>query len=571
MKRLYTFFAALLSCASIFSQEALKSTEEEYYDFLSLQGLVERPTLGYRTLSDNEWILTEDAKTADENVWKNNSLGSKWTVYEPAQKIDNFFTRGIDQSIKVKAYGPEWYNSYNTAIPYGQNDGALWQGKGYNTSFTAGARLEAYGLEVTFKPQLSFSQNREFDYIIDNRMQSSAYSDKADTYGYLWGVIDAPQRFGDESFYTYDWGDTEIRYTWHNLTTGIGTQPIWLGSSFLNSVLGSNNAGSYPKFDIGLRKTKIYIPFYNWYVGDIEARIWMGYLTESDYFDDNDSNNHNRINGFTFSYAPSLLPGLSLGITKICLSQWDKINIRYLNPLYATNSGVGTAVGEDQKASVYADWICPEVGLELYGELGVDDYYYKGWKRGLVRYAPENIIWTMGLKKTVNFTKVGNVHGEIILEVSDWEMPRSRLSDNQTYSFNTHYQIQQGFTNNGQAIGSPLGIGGNSQYLGFKIYYPKGSSLLFINRTNPDTTYSYINNTDNHGIKGMLTVGLETDYFVNRNFNLFGGASYSYIENPYYFERDDSGEKIINPDTNNIIQTGKMNNFSFSLGAKYNF
>ena len=322
------------------------------------------------------------------------------------------------------------------------------------------------------------------------------------------------------------------------------------------------------------KKTKIYIPFYNWYIGDIEARVWMGYLTESDYFDDNDSNNHNRINGFTFSYAPSLLPGLSLGITKLCLSPWDKFDIKYLNPFYATNGGVGTAVGEDQKANIYADWICSEVGFEVYGELGIDDYYYKGWKRGLTRYAPENIIWTMGLKKTISLQKIKNVYGEIILEFSDWEMPRSRLSDNQTYSFNTHYQIKQGFTNNGQPIGSPLGIGGNSQYLGFKIYYPKGSSLLFINRTNPDTTYAYINNTDNHGIKGMVTIGFETDYFVNKNFNLFGGASYSYIENPYYFERDDSGAKIINPNTNednDIIQTGTMNNFSFSLGAKYNF
>ncbi|MBR6143149.1 MAG: hypothetical protein IKQ23_02580, partial [Treponema sp.] len=54
----------LATCAAslpIFSQEALKSTEEEYYDYLSLQGLAERPTLGYRTLSDNEWILTDEA------------------------------------------------------------------------------------------------------------------------------------------------------------------------------------------------------------------------------------------------------------------------------------------------------------------------------------------------------------------------------------------------------------------------------------------------------------------------------------------------------------------------------
>ena len=33
--------------------------EENYYDFLSLKGTVKRPTLGYRTLSDSEWIYTE--------------------------------------------------------------------------------------------------------------------------------------------------------------------------------------------------------------------------------------------------------------------------------------------------------------------------------------------------------------------------------------------------------------------------------------------------------------------------------------------------------------------------------
>ena len=46
---------------NVFSQEALKSVEEEYYDFLSLQGIVERPTLGYRTLSDSVWNVPEDA------------------------------------------------------------------------------------------------------------------------------------------------------------------------------------------------------------------------------------------------------------------------------------------------------------------------------------------------------------------------------------------------------------------------------------------------------------------------------------------------------------------------------
>ncbi|MBO4386455.1 MAG: hypothetical protein J5817_05495, partial [Treponema sp.] len=368
---IFSLLATCVATLPIFSQEALKSTEEEYYDFLSLQGLAERPTLGYRTLSDNEWTLTEEAKTADENIWKNNSLGSKWTVFEPEQKTDNFFTRGIDQSIKVKAYGPEWYNSYNTAAPYGQNDGALWQGKGYNTSLTAGARLEGYGFEVTFKPQLSFSQNREFD------IMPSAYDSE---YGYFWGYgdnkgVDAPQRFGDKAFFTYDWGDSEIRYTWHNLTTGIGTQAIWLGPAWLNPLLHSNNAPSYPKFDIGLRKTSIHLPWLGWYVGDVEGRMWIGYLTESDYFDNDSSNDHNQITGLSLSYAPSFFPGLTLGATKICLSKWDDSEFyKYLNPLYGTKGASDGNEAEDQKIAFTADWLSPKGEIDIYAEFGIDDH-----------------------------------------------------------------------------------------------------------------------------------------------------------------------------------------------------
>ena len=50
----------------VFAQEALKSLEEEYYDFLSLSGVVERPTRGYRTLSDSVWKFNE-IETFEEN------------------------------------------------------------------------------------------------------------------------------------------------------------------------------------------------------------------------------------------------------------------------------------------------------------------------------------------------------------------------------------------------------------------------------------------------------------------------------------------------------------------------
>ena len=252
MKKIIILTSLLFAFGSLFAQEALKSTEEEYYDFFSLSGAAERPTLGYRTLSDSEWTVTDE-----NHIWAENNLGTKYTLFENENPAENWFANGIDQSVKVKIYGPEWLNSYNTASPYGQNDGALWQGKGYNTSLTAGARLEAYGFELTFKPQLSYSQNKEFD-LMDN---SAYYTNE---YAYIWGYgnnvgVDAPQRFGDSSFWTYDWGDTEARWSWYSFTAGFGTQSIWLGSARLNPLLHSNNAPTYPKVDIGLRKTSVYL------------------------------------------------------------------------------------------------------------------------------------------------------------------------------------------------------------------------------------------------------------------------------------------------------------------------
>lgn len=354
--------------SAAFTQEALKSTEEEYYDFLSLTGQAERPTLNYRTLSDSEWQITDE-----NHLWKDNNLGTKRTLYESDSTETNWFTAGIDRSVKLKLYGPEWFNSYNTKAPYGQNDGALWQGKGYNTSLTAGARLEAFGFEATFKPQVSWSQNREFDYM------PGVYGSE---YSYFWkGNIDLVQRYGDSSFWTFDWGDTEIRYSWNNFTVGFGFQSPWLGPAFLNPMLGSNNAGTYPKFDIGLRKTKVYMPYTDWYLGEIEGRAWLGYLTESDYFDNDSTNDHRQLTGFSVAYSPSIISGFTIGANKICINNWKDKSIKYLNPLYSTNgSQTGDKIDEDQKMSLFAEWRFPQVGFEVYGELGVDDYSAKKLK-----------------------------------------------------------------------------------------------------------------------------------------------------------------------------------------------
>jgi hypothetical protein len=399
-------------------------------------------------------------------------------------------------------------------------------------------------------------------------MSSTIYTGKAGNYGYFWGVVDAPQRFGDKPFFVYDWGDSEIRYTWKTLTIGFGTQAIWLGPSYLNSILHSNNAPTYPKLDIGLRKQGVVIPKLNWYLGDIEFRIWTGYLSESKYFDNNSSNDHTMFHGFSFAYAPSFLPGLSLFVNRVCLVPWEWKNLKFIFP-----SGNNTI--EDQKVSFGARYLLPQAGIEVYGELGLDDFASgtssKGgiYIPGMIRYPFHSMAYTVGIKKIINISPPKEIYSELIFEWNSMEMSQD-FQFQWPYTWYFHSLIVHGYTNKGQWLGAGSGWGGNSQYLEFKVYYPQGSCSFFLHRNNPDNNFLYsqaVNasaRTDDlerkyfKSFKANLTVGIATSYFLWKQLSISGGIAYNCIINPYYiFYKEDT------------LQEEYMHNFSIHLALKW--
>jgi hypothetical protein len=543
---LYAFFSG----GSASAQESLKSPEEDYYDFLAVQGLAERPHLNYRTLSDSVWKLDEGAETP----WSNARLESRFGG--------------------LRIYGPSAFISYNTEAPYGQNDGALWQGRGFNIAVNSGLRFEKYGFELTLKPRLTFSQNLPFDIMPpSNKYQSDKYKGKAADYGYYGGKnIDLPQRFGEEPFFTFDWGDSDIRYTWKTLTIGFGTQAIWLGPSYLNAILHSNNAPPYPKIDLGIRKQSVSIPFLGWNIGEIEARLWIGRLSESDYFDNNPSNDHSMFHGLSIAYSPSFLPGLILFADRTCRVPWGVDSLKYIIP-----TGESKNVEEDdQRASFGADWTFPKVGFELYTEIGIDDFV-PGGVLGLIRYPFHTWVYTIGVKKTVPVSPNHGVYGEILLEWTNMEVSQD-YQFQWASSFYFHGGLNQGHTNQGQLMGAGSGWGGNSQFLAFKLYYARGTSTAFIHRNNPDNDFIYgqavgKENTENAngdtpediyftGFKSNLTIGVNTLYFLSKNLSIGGGAAYNLIINPFFFYANPSGDFKFWKDV-------YTHNFSFFLTAQW--
>ena len=527
----------------LFAQEALKSTEEEYYDFLSLQGIVERPTLGYRTLSDSIWEIPENT----EHVWQNNNLGSTKVLWQSEKQGNNWFTKGFFHGFKYKLFGPDWFNSFNTAAPYGQNDGALWQGRGYNTSLTTGARIEGYGFELTFKPMVTFSQNLGFDYL------PGVYGD---THSYFWaGNIDLVQRFGDNPYFQFDWNDTEIRYSFYNFTIGFGTQAFWLGPAKLNPILGSNNAGGFPKFDIGLRKTDLIIPGLNWNLGKIESRIWIAQLSESDYFNNDGIKDKNLFNGFNISFSPSFWPDFTIGVTKICLTRWGNNFWMYLNPFYSSNDING--IGEDQKASIYFDITIPKVGFNMYAEFGLDDYT----SNQLGNFF-HTFISTFGFQQKFSISKEKMIKGLLFCELNFFEMSQDFQLQWNYMGFYAHHQIKEGYTQNGQIIGAGSGFFGNSQLIGFKIYIPRTELQLFYHRNVPDMNYLYnkaINNVASNIIQfyGIVeskhSFGICASFFINKSFHIKNEIDLTFIDDFLFIDKN------------------SKTNFHFLLNLKYNF
>jgi len=511
-----------------YAQESLKSAEEEYYYFLALQGLTERPILNYRTLSDSVWIVDETT----EHLWKNNNLG----IFHPL--IGDF---------RVRIYGPEIFMSANTTVPYGQNDGVLWQGRGFNTLFKGGARFEGYGIELTILPHISFSQNASFD------IMPSAYVNK---YGYIWGYdynigVDAPQRFGDKPFFEWDLGDSEIRYTWKTLTVGFGNQAIWLGPSKINSIIHSNNASSYPKIDIGLRKQRVTLPFNDFYLGEIELRIWAGRLQESDFFDsyrtENNTNKYNLISGLSFAYSPFFIPGFFIYLNRTYIADWTPASYYTILSLITSNmmKKSGDSDVWDQRISLGFEYLIPQAGLDLYLDIAYNDVPGSSLEL-LIGNFSHTIAFTAGLKKGINIFNNKDIHSEIIFEYTHLEMSPFYSQFLWANNFYMHHLVVQGYTNRGQWIGAGIGTGGNSQYLGYKTYYPKGFFNIFLYRfnndndfllreTTPSQGYPYEkSNINKHNQKTTLSFGLENCYFLLKYLNITSELTYNAIFHPSY-------------------------------------
>src|SRR5205809_3316445 len=228
-------WAVVLACASPGAAHAQDSTraelsrwifpgseEESYLRYLQTLGVVREYPWSVRAFSSDELRLL--APKSSDHPWANaRGLRGRPLLY-----------KGVRLEV-APATIDSWYN---TAFPYGMNDGAVWVGRGLTAAVTAGASARWGPLEVTLAPTMFWAENRSFP-LLPTGDSISQFADP--DYG---TVVDLPQRFGNRPYARVDPGQSALRLNLPGTAIGVSTANEWWGPmSEFPFILGNNAPG----------------------------------------------------------------------------------------------------------------------------------------------------------------------------------------------------------------------------------------------------------------------------------------------------------------------------------------
>lgn len=393
------------------------------------------------------------------NQYQKDSLEwNVWSEHYQPQSLKN-------KDIRLETI--QFSNFYNSGYPRGYNDGAIWKGKGLTTVFQAGVSGKYGMIEYSFAPVIYYSQNAEYELAPQNG--------NTNIYNYQFNRnVDFVQRYGDNSFTDFDWGQSAIHFVYKAFSIGASTQNVVWGPAQLSPMLLSNNAAGIPHVELGTHKPV------NTKIGAIESKFYWGKLRESDYYDDNEENNNRFWAGFVLAYNPSFLPGLTLGFNRAFYKKAEEfVNKDLAIALWRfsdPNDIEGTNDEFDQMGSATVRWLFKEVGFEAYLEFGKNDFGGK-----LIASAePEHARgYTLGFSKYVDVLKTNVL--KLTYEHTTIDKAKSGLYRGHN-SWYTHGIVKHGYTQNGQVLGAGIGPGSNTDFFDAQYFFKSGRIQLIAQR-----------------------------------------------------------------------------------------
>ncbi len=371
----------------------------------------------------------------------------------------------------------------NSGVPFGENNGALWAGKGPNLRALAGMDAAFGRVRVTLIPELVYASNQFFEYA---QLFAPALPASRNPYASPWNVypysIDAPPRMGPGHVTRVAPGQSTVAVRARGLDFGVTTQNEWWGPGIRSAIVLSDNAEGFPRAFVKPQapvRTR---------AGTFDFRVTWGGLSESDYFDNDQTNDLRYWSAAAATWSPTLEPDLTLGVSRAVFGpadNWAGVFARPLNFLMLTGHPNGRALsdttfkaGSDQIFSLFGRWVFPGKGFEAYAE----------WARTELPSSIRDLLvdpehsqgYTFGLQWVGQPGQWGRVRlqGEHSYMEQDPSFANRPLG-----SFYTSRAAIQGYTNRGQVIGAGMGQGSSGEWVAGDYIASRYSAGLFLTRT----------------------------------------------------------------------------------------
>ena len=190
---------------------------------------------------------------------------------EYSPEILNFFNgKG-----SIKLLPIDFNTEFNSHHPYNRNNGSMIPNRGYQQIISFGFNFKIGPLDIQFKPEHLFSENKDFEGFGEG--PNGHYPVIWAKRYRLWNHIDMPERFGEDQHNEFLIGQSSVRLNFKNLSLGLSNENIWWGPSIRNSIMMSNHARGFKHITFNTIKpiiTKI---------GNFEWQIVSGKLESSGY------------------------------------------------------------------------------------------------------------------------------------------------------------------------------------------------------------------------------------------------------------------------------------------------
>jgi len=363
---------------------------------------------------------------------------------------------GRDQQVLI---APELFSVSHSAHPWGGNDGSLRAGVGANLLLTAGVSFQAKRLAVTLLPQIIHEQNGRFQTIPYSQAESPPRDVWANPFYGPNNSLDYPQRFGNQSRTALELQGRVAVTVMPALRVGAGREERWWGPGVQNALVLSNNAAPLEQLFIESAapiETSI---------GRFSYTYLLGRLKESEFFDDDASNDHRALSAGILIWDPSarfaLLP--TLGVTRAVVSD-RAADFQAAMNLFAKTGRTWTRPGEarrgmDNITGVFAQWRAPAQRAAAWVEWV--RYEQPATLREFLEQPGHAQGYTLGIEQARPLTR-GTLHYAAEFSYAE---PSPSIRTRPVETSYVGKGTAQGWTNQGQMIGPWIGPGASSQWL----------------------------------------------------------------------------------------------------------